>query len=85
LGVVGFITPISDAYCDKCSRFRLTATGDLRPCLAHELSVPLREAIRAGDDEAIEAGFRQAGALKPAGHAWRQGGLTQIRMSSIGG
>lgn len=84
-GAVGFITPISDAYCDTCSRFRLTSTGDLRPCLAYDLSVPLRDAIRARDDARIEAGFAQAGALKPVGHAWRDGGVTKIRMSRIGG
>lgn len=85
VGVVGFITPISAGYCDTCSRFRLTATGELRPCLAHELSVPLRDAIRGRDDAAIEAAFYRASALKPAGHTWRRGGLTQIRMSRIGG
>lgn len=85
VGVVGFITPISDGYCGSCSRFRLTATGDLRPCLAHELSVPLRAAIRAGDDARIEAGFASAAAMKPVGHAWSDGTVTQIRMSRIGG
>lgn len=84
-GVVGFITPISDGYCASCSRFRLTATGDLRPCLAHELSVPLRDAIRARDGARIEAGFASAAALKPVGHAWSDGGVTKIRMSRIGG
>ena len=85
VGVVGFITPISDSYCASCSRFRLTATGDLRPCLAHEWSVPLRDAIRARDDACIEAGFASAAALKPAGHAWSDGGVTKTRMSRIGG
>lgn len=84
-GVLGFITPISDRYCSSCSRFRLTATGDLRPCLAHELSVPLRDAIRARDDARIEAGFARAAALKPVGHAWSDGAVTPIRMSCIGG
>lgn len=84
-GVMGFITPMSDGYCDRCSRFRLTATGDLRPCLAHETSVSLGDCIRAGDDAGIEAGFLSAAARKPRGHAWRDGAVTQIRMSRIGG
>ena len=84
-GVVGFITPMSDGYCDTCSRFRLTATGDLRPCLAFDTSVPLGDRIRAGDEAGIEAGFLRAAALKPRGHAWRDGEVTQIRMSRIGG
>ncbi len=84
-GVLGFITPLSEHYCDTCSRFRLTATGELRPCLAHELSVPLTEAIAARDDLQIKAGFLQAAALKPAGHGWNEGQVTKIRMSNIGG
>lgn len=84
-GVIGFITPMSDGYCDTCSRFRLTATGDLRPCLAHELSVPLRELARARDVAGLEAAFARAAALKPRGHAWNSGAVTQIRMSRIGG
>ncbi len=84
-GVLGFITPISDGFCASCSRFRLTATGELRPCLAHDLGVPLRDAIRARDLAAVEAGFARAAALKPAGHAWADGAVTQIRMSRIGG
>ncbi len=84
-GVLGFITPLSQSYCDTCSRFRLTARGELRPCLAYEQSVPLAEAARAGDEPAIEAGLRRAAAIKPAGHAWRDGQITHTRMSGIGG
>ncbi|MCC7107994.1 MAG: GTP 3',8-cyclase MoaA [Deltaproteobacteria bacterium] len=84
-GVLGFITPISDRYCDTCSRFRLSSTGDLRPCLAYETSVPLRDAARARDEALLEARFSSAAALKPMGHQWTEGGITLIRMSKIGG
>lgn len=84
-GVVGFITPISDRYCDTCSRFRLTSTGDLRPCLAYEVSVPLRDAARARNEALLEARFASAAALKPLGHAWTEGAITKIGMSRIGG
>jgi cyclic pyranopterin phosphate synthase len=84
-GVLGFITPISEGYCDACSRFRLTSTGELRPCLAHDLSVPLRDAIALRDEALIASRFVSAAALKPAGHTWSDGAVTQIRMSRIGG
>jgi cyclic pyranopterin phosphate synthase len=45
-GKVGFITPISNKYCDSCSRLRLTATGELRPCLAYDLHISMRASIR---------------------------------------
>lgn len=84
-GVVGFITPMSESYCDTCSRLRITATGELRPCLAYDIGVSLREALQSGDDAAVDAGFRHAAEIKPEGHAWRSGQITQIRMSGIGG
>lgn len=84
-GKVGFITPISDKYCATCSRIRLTANGEIRPCLAYDLHVSLREAIRRGDEEAIAEGLRKAVASKPWGHHWEEGQITQTVMSSLGG
>ncbi len=84
-GTLGFITPISEHYCASCSRFRLTARGELRPCLAHDQQVPLFAAIRHGDDAAILAGFRAAAAQKPVGHAWQAGATTLTQMSRLGG
>ncbi len=84
-GMVGFITPISDRYCDTCTRVRLTASGDLRPCLAFDVHVPMGQAIRSGDEAAIEAAFREAARQKPAGHHWEAGQLTRTSMSVMGG
>lgn len=33
LGKVGLITPISELFCDKCNRIRITADGKIKPCL----------------------------------------------------
>ncbi len=85
LGTVGFITPLSNKYCDTCSRMRLTSTGELRACLAHDEHVDISEAIRAGDDAAIEAGFMAAIGNKVAGHNWENGQVTKIGMSQVGG
>ncbi len=84
-GKIGFITPISDSYCQDCNRFRLTAIGELRPCLAYDIHVALGPAIRAGDVAAIEEGFREAARIKPAGHQWKIGQKTETVMSSLGG
>ncbi len=32
-GVIGFISPMSDHFCDSCNRLRITAAGRIRPCL----------------------------------------------------
>jgi GTP 3',8-cyclase len=84
-GKVGFITPLSNSYCDTCSRMRLTSTGALRACLAEDKHIDIAEAIRANDESAIEAGLRQALIQKPAGHQWRNGEYTEIGMSTLGG
>lgn len=84
-GMVGFITPLSHPYCDTCSRFRLTSTGEVRPCLAHDVDVPLRAAIRARDADAVRDGLVRAAAIKPVGHHWRDGATTQTGMSELGG
>ena len=49
-GTVGVITPMSHNYCERCNRMRLTASGQLRPCLFGELETNLRDPLRAGDD-----------------------------------
>lgn len=84
-GKIGFITPISDKYCDTCNRFRLTAIGELRPCLAYDTHVHLGQAIRARDTAAVEAGFLRAAHIKPAGHHWEVGQKTGTVMSNLGG
>ena len=49
-GTVGVITPMSHNYCDRCNRMRLTADGQLRPCLFGSLQTNLRDPLRAGAD-----------------------------------
>lgn len=84
-GVLGLITPISSSYCATCSRFRLTSTGEIRPCLAYDSHVDIHAAIRARDDERVIAGFRRAAAIKATGHDWSSGQVTAMSMSTLGG
>ncbi|MEM1256151.1 MAG: GTP 3',8-cyclase MoaA [Cyanobacteria bacterium P01_H01_bin.21] len=49
-GTLGFISQMSECFCDRCNRMRLSADGWLRPCLLNETSqLNLREALRRGD------------------------------------
>ena len=70
-GTVGVITPMSHNYCDRCNRMRLTASGELRPCLFGELQTNLCDALRAGEDlvPLIEETLR----IKPERHYLIQG------------
>ncbi len=70
-GTVGVITPMSHNYCDRCNRMRLTADGQLRPCLFGSLQTNLRDPLRAGADlvPLIEETLR----IKPERHFLVQG------------
>ena len=48
-GTVGFISQMSECFCDRCNRMRLSADGFLRPCLLNESGqIDLRTSLRAG-------------------------------------
>jgi cyclic pyranopterin phosphate synthase len=66
---VGFITSISEHFCDTCNRMRLTAEGGLRPCLHQDAEIDVRGVLRGeGNDIEIADAFRAAANLKWAGH-----------------
>ena len=48
-GTVGFISQMSECFCDRCNRMRLSADGWLRPCLLNETGeLDLKSALRQG-------------------------------------
>ncbi len=66
-GTIGFISQMSECFCDRCNRVRLSADGWLRPCLLNEtgqidLKTALRSGIKAID---LQAKVRQLLAIKP--------------------
>lgn len=66
---VGFITSVSEHFCDTCNRMRLTAEGALRPCLHQDAEVDVRAILRrGGTDDALAAAFQAAANLKWEGH-----------------
>ncbi len=80
---MGFISAMSNHFCGACNRLRLTADGQLRPCLFSDAEYPVRDALRAGNDRAVAALYRDAIAHKPQQHEQIDG--TQRFMSQIGG
>jgi cyclic pyranopterin phosphate synthase len=68
-GRIGFITPLTEHFCDSCNRVRLTCTGTLYLCLGQEDQADLRTPLRAGaTDEEMERLVREAIARKPRAH-----------------
>jgi cyclic pyranopterin phosphate synthase len=69
MGSVGFISAVSEHFCDRCNRLRLTADGALRTCLMADGETDLRTPLRsgAGDDE-LRALIIRSVAEKPERH-----------------
>lgn len=70
-GTVGVITPMSHNFCDRCNRMRLTADGQLRPCLFGDLQTDLRTPLRAG--ESLVPHIERTLRTKPERHELVQG------------
>jgi GTP 3',8-cyclase len=67
--VVGFISPITEHFCEACNRLRLQADGHLRTCLSREAAPSLRDVLRGGvSAEELEQVLRQRVWGKVAGH-----------------
>jgi GTP 3',8-cyclase len=56
-GEVGFVNPVSEPFCQACSRLRLTADGKLRTCLFSLHDHDIKHLLRNGssNEELIEA------------------------------
>ncbi len=73
-GRIGFITPLSNNFCAGCNRIRVTATGQLYPCLGGGEQVDLRAALRSAEPRArLAEALDTAMAIKPERHDFRIG------------
>ncbi len=71
-GRLGFITPLTNNFCDGCNRIRVTATGQLYPCLGGAERVDLRAAVRSPDpDSHLAQALDIAMRIKPERHHFR--------------
>ncbi len=85
-GELGFISPMSDHHCGSCNRLRLTAAGQLRPCLLSSMELDLKASLRQSTPEpSIACLFQQAIRLKNQGIGNFSVGGSLPAMASIGG
>lgn len=84
---IGFITPISQHFCEACNRVRMSVDGVLYLCLGQDDKVDVRALLRSGcSDEELEALLRDAIRRKPLRHEFEQKPDQIMRfMSSTGG
>ncbi|TVQ44084.1 MAG: GTP 3',8-cyclase MoaA [Gloeocapsa sp. DLM2.Bin57] len=92
MGTLGFISQMSECFCDRCNRMRLSADGWLRPCLLNETGqINLKTALREGVElTQIRKQVAQLLAIKPEINyknrdSGTQGETYSRTMSQIGG
>lgn len=88
-GRLGLITPLTNNFCDGCNRVRVTATGQMYPCLGGGERIDLRAALRSEQPDAeLAEAMDRAMAIKPLRHAFaieRGAAPAQPRHMSITG
>lgn len=84
---IGFISPISNNFCDSCNRVRMTAEGRLLLCLGNEHSLDLREILRTwpGDSERLKRHIIQAIGDKPERHYFDPEQVDIVRFMNMTG
>lgn len=86
---LGFITPLTNNFCDGCNRIRIAATGTVYGCLGHDQNVELRDALRSGGTAEVERLIDLLLRGKPRRHEFRiapsAGPAVQRHMSVTGG
>lgn len=83
---VGFITPISQHFCETCNRVRIAVDGTAYLCLGQEEKFEFRPMLRGGcSDAELEAAIRTAIDLKPERHEFREAPAKIVRFMSMTG
>ena len=83
---IGFITPISQHFCESCNRVRLSVDGTLYLCLGQDDKVELRPLLRAGiTDGELKACLVEAINLKPEKHEFKEKPEQVVRLMSMTG
>jgi len=73
-GAIGFVNPVTEPFCNRCDRMRLTSDGKLLNCMFDRGEVDVRAALRdGGDTGALEERIRRSALAKGPG------GLVDLR------
>ncbi|GAB60879.1 molybdenum cofactor biosynthesis protein [Candidatus Jettenia caeni] len=82
VGKLGFVSAVSQPFCNSCNRLRLTSDGKLRSCLLSGGEVDLKNILRNNPtEEILTNAFIRAANLKPPVHS----GKGHVVMHQVGG
>lgn len=83
---IGFITPMSQHFCETCNRVRLSADGTLYMCLGQDHKYELQPLLRKGISDAdLAAHITHAIGLKPEKHEFSEKPHQVVRFMSMTG
>jgi len=68
----GIIEPYKDDFCAKCNRIRLTAEGNLIPCLYFDEAMSIHDAVKRGDVQAAADVLKEVIRTKPEKNRWSE-------------
>lgn len=66
----GIIEPYEDDFCKQCNRIRLTAEGQLIPCLYFDEALSIAKSIKEGNIEGAAEVLREVVKNKPEKNRW---------------
>jgi len=66
----GIIEPSGDDFCKSCNRIRLTAEGNLIPCLYFDEAMSIKNAVKQGDIQGAAEILREVVRTKPEKNRW---------------
>jgi molybdenum cofactor biosynthesis protein A, bacterial len=85
-GSIGFISPMSNQFCNTCDKIRLTADGKLKPCLHTDEEIDLKDVLNSGNDDILKDTIKNAILHKGDKHHLNDGAKPVDRsMNQIGG
>ncbi|AVK50949.1 cyclic pyranopterin phosphate synthase MoaA [Clostridium sp. MF28] len=83
-GSIGFISAISNEFCDTCNRIRLTADGNLKLCLRYNNGVALKPLLRSGiSKEQLKRVIENAIYNKPSHHGFNSSDTENIELKNM--
>jgi len=66
----GIIEPYGDDFCKECNRIRLTAEGNLIPCLYFDEAMSIAAAVKQGDIKTAALVLKEVVRTKPEKNRW---------------
>ena len=66
----GIIEPYKDDFCKACNRIRLTAEGNLIPCLYFDEAMSIHDAVKRGDIQEAANVLKEVIRTKPEKNRW---------------